>query len=146
MSQPSISEYFTLGRSGLRVSRLSLGVMTFGTEWGWGSDKAAAQSIFDHYVEAGGNFIDTADAYTNGTSEKWLGEFVRARGLRDHLVLATKFTFNLGERNANKSTKAVIGVAILIVLSLVLYELRSNRIIHTSSAPPAITQMMPATA
>jgi len=51
-----------------------------------------------------------------------------------------------GERNANKSTKAVIGVAILIVLSLVLYELRSNRIIHTSSAPAAITQMMPATA
>jgi aryl-alcohol dehydrogenase-like predicted oxidoreductase len=96
-----MSQYFTLGRSGLRVSRLSLGVMTFGTEWGWGSDKASAQAIFDQYVDAGGNFLDTADVYTNGTSETWLGEFVRARNLRDHLVLASKFTFNLGERNAN---------------------------------------------
>lgn len=97
----SNTAYYTLGRSGLRVSRLSLGVMTFGTEWGWGSDKAAAQAIFDAYVDAGGNFIDTADVYTNGTSETWLGEFVKARGLRDELVLATKFTFNLGERNPN---------------------------------------------
>lgn len=101
MSQLASHPYYTLGRSGLRVSRLALGVMTFGTEWGWGADKAAAQAIFDQYVEAGGNFIDTADAYTNGTSETWLGEFVKARGLRDHLVLATKFTFNLGERNPN---------------------------------------------
>ncbi|HET9960307.1 MAG TPA: aldo/keto reductase [Polyangiaceae bacterium] len=97
----TISDYYTLGRSGLRVSRLSLGVMTFGTEWGWGSAKPEAQRVFDVYVEAGGNFIDTADAYTNGTSELWLGEFVRARSLRDQLVIASKFTFNLGERNAN---------------------------------------------
>jgi aryl-alcohol dehydrogenase-like predicted oxidoreductase len=93
--------HFTLGRSGLRVSRLSLGAMTFGTDWGWGSDRAAAQRIFDDYVEAGGNFIDTADVYTNGSSETLLGEFVKARGLRDQLVLASKFTFNLGDRNAN---------------------------------------------
>ena len=92
---------FTLGRSGLRVSRLSLGAMTFGTEWGWGSDRAATQRIFDQYVDAGGNFIDTADVYTNGTSERWLGEFVQARGLRDQLVLASKFSFNLGEKNGN---------------------------------------------
>src|SRR5258708_388456 len=88
MSQPS---YYTLGKSGLRVSRLALGVMTFGTEWGWGSDKAAAQRIFGAYVEHGGNFIDTADAYTGGTSERWLGEF--ARGQRDRLVIASKYTF-----------------------------------------------------
>jgi len=93
--------YYTLGRSGLRVSRLALGAMTFGTEWGWGSDKAATQRIFDTYVEHGGNFIDTADVYTNGTSERWLGEFTQARGLRDQLVLASKYSFNLGERNAN---------------------------------------------
>jgi aryl-alcohol dehydrogenase-like predicted oxidoreductase len=97
----SIDTYFTLGRSGLRVSRLSLGAMTFGTEWGWGSDKAAARRIFDVYVDQGGNFIDTADVYTGGTSESWLGEFVAERGLRDQLVLATKYTFNMGEHNAN---------------------------------------------
>ncbi|RQP24349.1 aldo/keto reductase [Piscinibacter terrae] len=93
--------YYTLGRTGLRVSRLSLGVMTFGTEWGWGSDKSAARRIFDSYVEHGGNFIDTADVYTNGTSETWLGEFVKERGLRDQLVIASKYTFNLGDKNAN---------------------------------------------
>ncbi|WP_148715915.1 aldo/keto reductase [Chitinolyticbacter meiyuanensis] len=97
----AIDRYYTLGRTGLRVSRLSLGVMTFGTEWGWGSDKAAAQRVFDLYLDAGGNFFDTADAYTNGTSESWLGEFVAARQARDQVVLASKFTFNLGERNAN---------------------------------------------
>jgi aryl-alcohol dehydrogenase-like predicted oxidoreductase len=93
--------YFTLGRSGLRVSRLSLGTMTFGTEWGWGSDKVAAQRVFDAYVENGGNFVDTADVYTNGTSESWLGEFIRAGKLRDQIVVASKYTFNLAERNAN---------------------------------------------
>jgi aryl-alcohol dehydrogenase-like predicted oxidoreductase len=98
MSQPT---YYTLGRSGLRVSRLSLGVMTFGTEWGWGSERNAAQRIFDQYLDAGGNFIDTADTYTNGTSESWLGDFVKARQTRDQVVLASKFTFNLQERNAN---------------------------------------------
>jgi len=96
-----LDSYFTLGRSGLRVSRLSLGAMTFGTEWGWGADRAATQRIFDQYVDAGGNFIDTADVYTNGTSERWLGEFVKARQARDQLVLASKFTFNLGEKNGN---------------------------------------------
>jgi len=93
--------YYTLGRTGLRVSRLALGVMTFGTEWGWGSDKSDAQRMFDLYMDAGGNFFDTADAYTNGTSETWLGEFVKARGARDQAVIASKFTFNLGERNPN---------------------------------------------
>ncbi|SMC22345.1 Predicted oxidoreductase [Andreprevotia lacus DSM 23236] len=91
----STQAYYTLGRSGLRVSRLSLGTMTFGTEWGWGADKAAAQRLFDAYLDAGGNFIDTADVYTGGTSEQWLGDFVAARKARDQVVLATKFTFNL---------------------------------------------------
>ncbi|MBA2672566.1 aldo/keto reductase [Ramlibacter sp.] len=97
----SLDTYYTLGRSGLRVSRLSLGAMTFGTEWGWGSDKRDAQRIFDAYVDHGGNFVDTADVYTDGTSETWLGEFVAARQLRDRMVLASKYTFNLADRNAN---------------------------------------------
>ncbi|TIT59915.1 MAG: aldo/keto reductase, partial [Mesorhizobium sp.] len=58
--------YYTLGNSGLRVSRIALGTMTFGTEWGWGADRETARSMFDAYVEAGGNFFDTADLYTNG--------------------------------------------------------------------------------
>ncbi|HKX39811.1 MAG TPA: aldo/keto reductase [Burkholderiaceae bacterium] len=93
--------YHTLGRSGLRVSRLSFGAMTFGTEWGWGSDKNASQRMFDTYLDSGGNFIDTADVYTNGTSERWVGEFVKARQARDRVVLASKYTFNLGDRNPN---------------------------------------------
>lgn len=69
----SLNTYYTLGRSGLRVSRLSLGTMTFGTEWGWGADEDTARQIFNTYVDAGGNFIDTADGYTSGTSEAWIG-------------------------------------------------------------------------
>ena len=97
----AINHYYTLGRSGLRVSRLALGTMTFGTEWGWGADKDAARTMFDRYVEAGGNFIDTADVYTQGTSETWLGEFIAARGLRDKLVLATKFSHPVDPGNPN---------------------------------------------
>ena len=97
----ALNEYYTLGRSGLRVSRLALGAMTFGSEWGWGAEKKGAKELFDHYVDAGGNFIDTADLYTNGTSEQWLGEFVKDRALRDKVVIATKFTFNAEPGNPN---------------------------------------------
>ncbi|TIT02443.1 aldo/keto reductase [Mesorhizobium sp.] len=93
--------YYTLGNSGLRVSRLALGTMTFGTEWGWGADRETARAMFDAYVEAGGNFFDTADLYTGGTSESWLGEFVAERGLRDKAVIATKFTMNSDPGNPN---------------------------------------------
>lgn len=93
--------YYTLGNSGLRVSRLALGTMTFGTAWGWGADKETASAMFDAYVEAGGNFFDTADLYTAGTSEAWLGEFVSQRGLRDKAVIATKFTMNAEPGNPN---------------------------------------------
>jgi aryl-alcohol dehydrogenase-like predicted oxidoreductase len=64
----AMNEYVTLGRSGLRVSPLALGTMTFGTEWGTGSDEAESRAIFDRYLEHGGNSIDTADGYTKGTS------------------------------------------------------------------------------
>lgn len=90
----SLDAYVTLGRSGLRVSPLCLGTMTFGTEWGWGSEEEVARAVFNHYVEAGGNFIDTANVYTEGHSEELLGKFISDRGLRNCLVLATKFTFN----------------------------------------------------
>jgi aryl-alcohol dehydrogenase-like predicted oxidoreductase len=97
----SLQDYVTLGRSGLRVSPLSLGTMTFGTEWGWGSDEAQAREIFDKYVEQGGNFVDTANMYTGGKSEQMVGKFIGEKKLRDRIVLATKFTFNSEQGNPN---------------------------------------------
>ena len=82
--------YRLLGKSGLRVSEFCLGTMTFGEDWGWGSSKDEAKKIYDAFREAGGNFIDTANIYTNGTSESFLGEFFK--GHRESVVLATKFT------------------------------------------------------
>ncbi len=82
--------YRLLGRSGLRVSELCLGTMTFGEDWGWGSSQDESRQILDAFLEAGGNFIDTANIYTNGTSETLLGEFLKAD--RDRVVLATKYT------------------------------------------------------
>ncbi len=96
-----ISEYVTLGRSGLKVSALCLGTMTFGEDWGWGSSESTAREIFDAYIDRGGNFLDTADGYTNGASEKLLGKFVKASKNRDKLVIATKFTFNAEAGNPN---------------------------------------------
>ncbi|UMO99796.1 aldo/keto reductase [Amycolatopsis sp. EV170708-02-1] len=86
----TLDTYRLLGRSGLRVSPLALGAATFGTEWGWGAEQDEARKLFDRYVERGGNFIDTANTYTNGSSERLLGEFARDR--RESLVLATKYT------------------------------------------------------
>ncbi|NEW28110.1 aldo/keto reductase [Nocardia cyriacigeorgica] len=86
----TLDTYRTLGRSGLRVSPLSLGTMTFGADWGWGADKDEARKIFDTYTDRGGNFIDTASQYTDGSSEQLLGEFTAAN--RESLVLATKYT------------------------------------------------------
>lgn len=89
-SNITLDSYRLLGRSGLRVSPVCLGTMTFGTDWGWGADAEEARRIFDIYVDRGGNFIDTANEYTNGTSEQFIGEF--ARGQRERLVIATKYT------------------------------------------------------
>jgi aryl-alcohol dehydrogenase-like predicted oxidoreductase len=82
--------YRLLGKSGLRVSELCLGTMTFGEDWGWGSSQDESRQVLDAFLEAGGNFIDTANIYTNGTSETLLGEFLK--GDRDRAVLATKYT------------------------------------------------------
>jgi aryl-alcohol dehydrogenase-like predicted oxidoreductase len=83
-------DYQLLGRSGLRVSEMCLGTMTFGEDWGWGATKDEARRIYEAYRNAGGNFIDTANIYTGGTSERFVGEFIA--GHRDEVVLATKYT------------------------------------------------------
>jgi aryl-alcohol dehydrogenase-like predicted oxidoreductase len=82
--------YRLLGNSGLRVSEAALGTMTFGDDWGWGAAKDEARKVYDAFREAGGNFIDTANMYTNGTSESFLGEFIN--GHRESVVVATKYT------------------------------------------------------
>jgi len=100
MGTRELNHFRLLGHSGLRVSPLCLGTMTFGTEHGWGADKEESRRILDRYLERGGNFIDTANFYTGGTSETWLGEFLKGR--REAAVLATKFTLNMrpGDPNA----------------------------------------------
>jgi aryl-alcohol dehydrogenase-like predicted oxidoreductase len=95
----TLDTYRLLGRSGLRVSPLALGAMTFGTDWGWGADAQEARRIFDIYVDRGGNFIDTANQYTNGTSETFVGEFAAEK--RDQLVIATKYTLPLRPTDPN---------------------------------------------
>ena len=97
-----LNSYITLGNSGLRVSPFCLGTMTFGEDWGWGSSVADAQSILARYLERGGNFIDTANFYTKGHSEKIIGDFISSgRVRRDHVVLATKFFGNLYRGDPN---------------------------------------------
>jgi aryl-alcohol dehydrogenase-like predicted oxidoreductase len=96
-----LDEYVTLGRSGLRVSPLCLGTMTFGTEWGWGADEELSRAMFNRYLEKGGNFVDTADVYTNGKSEQLVGKFLQETKTRDKVVLATKFTFSGESGNPN---------------------------------------------
>lgn len=95
----STMNYQLLGRSGLRVSALCLGAMTFGEDWGWGSPKEEAKKIYDTFREAGGNFIDTANLYTQGTSERFVGEFITFH--REEVVLATKYTNAAPGKDAN---------------------------------------------
>ena len=92
-------KYKLLGKSGLRVSELCLGAMTFGEDWGWGADKKEARAMFDAFVDAGGNFVDTANIYTNGTSETFVGEFIKEQ--REKIVLATKYTNALTQGDPN---------------------------------------------
>ena len=109
----ALDHYVTLGRSGLRVSPLCLGAMTFGEDLGWGSSVEESQQIMDGYLAAGGNFIDTANFYTRSHSEKIIGDHLgRHPAKRDRLVIATKFSGNLypGDPNAGGSgRKAILG-------------------------------------
>lgn len=106
----SLRDYRTLGASGLRVSPLCLGTMTFGLDWGWGSDVATSHAILTRYLEAGGNFLDTANIYTKGHAEVILGDYFQARGGRDRVVLATKFGGNLypGDPNGGGAGRKAI--------------------------------------
>jgi aryl-alcohol dehydrogenase-like predicted oxidoreductase len=90
-----LDSYRLLGRSGLRVSPLALGTMTFG----WGADRDAARAIFDAYVGRGGNFVDTANGYANGTAEEMVGEFAESR--REELVIATKYSMPMRSGDPN---------------------------------------------
>jgi aryl-alcohol dehydrogenase-like predicted oxidoreductase len=91
--------YKLLGRSGLRVSELCLGTMTFGEDWGFGASREESRRVFDAFVEHGGNFIDTANIYTNGTSERLVGEFVAPN--RGRFVVATKYTLSTSPDDPN---------------------------------------------
>ena len=96
--------YKLLGKSGLRVSELCLGGMTFGQDWGnmlAGASKEESKKMFEHFVEAGGNFIDTANVYQNGSSEKYIGEFIAPE--REKFVLATKYTISTNPDDPNAS-------------------------------------------
>jgi aryl-alcohol dehydrogenase-like predicted oxidoreductase len=83
-------KYRLLGKSGLQISEAALGTMTFGDEWGWGSLKDEVRRVYETYREAGGSFIDTANLYTGGTSDKFVGAFIKDH--RESVVLATKYS------------------------------------------------------
>ncbi len=92
----ALNDYVTIGHSGLRVSPMCLGAMTFGQELGWGSTEEESKAVVDRFLERGGNFIDTANVYTFGHAEKIIGDHLgRVPSKRDRLVLATKFYGNL---------------------------------------------------
>ncbi|WP_432198182.1 aldo/keto reductase [Streptomyces sp. bgisy027] len=97
-----LDTYYTLGRSGLRVSRLALGTMTFAQD-GWGCDRDTAGKILDVYLDAGGNFVDTADIYSSGASEEVTGALIAERGIRDKIVLSTKFTLGVQPGDPNSA-------------------------------------------
>ncbi|BCY10091.1 aldo/keto reductase [Actinoplanes sp. L3-i22] len=101
-----MNDYYLLGRSGLRVSRLALGTMNFGVDGfhaAYGKTEEEAEPIFRRYVESGGNFIDTADFYTAGESERILGRLIAAAGNRERLVLTSKFTNTVDPADPNAS-------------------------------------------
>ncbi len=114
MTIPSLATYSLLGRSGLRVSPLCLGAMTFGTDWGWGAPRETVFALLDGYVAAGGNFVDTADLYTNGTSERLIGEWFAERKNRERVVLATKYTFagKPGDPNSGGNSRRALRTAL----------------------------------
>ena len=106
----SLTNYRTLGRSGLRVSPFCLGAMTFGEDWGWGAPVAESEALLSRFIERGGNFIDTANGYTKGHSEAIIGDFFARRRRRDRAVIATKFSTNMyvGDPNGGGASRKTI--------------------------------------
>ena len=128
-----IMRFKLLGNSGLRVSELALGTMTFGEQNADGvADKSVSRKLFDAFIEAGGNFIDTANDYTGGTSETHLGEFIASTGERDRFIVATKYTANMrpddpnGGGNSRKSMVQSVEAS-LKRLQTDYIDLRSDR-------------------
>jgi aryl-alcohol dehydrogenase-like predicted oxidoreductase len=110
----ALTDYVTLGSSGLRVSPLCLGAMTFGEEWGWGTAVPESEAILARFLDRGGNFLDTANGYTLGHSETIIGEyFARNGGRRDRVVIATKFFTNLfpGDPNGGGASRKSLSAA-----------------------------------
>jgi aryl-alcohol dehydrogenase-like predicted oxidoreductase len=109
-------KYKTLGRSGLRVSEICFGAMGFGEEWTWGASKEESKKLYDTFINAGGNFIDTANKYTDGTSEKYLGEFIKSE--REKIVLASKYTLTTNPKeptasgNSRKNMMQALGASL----------------------------------
>ncbi|MEQ8318231.1 MAG: aldo/keto reductase [Phycisphaerales bacterium] len=108
-----LTDYITLGRSGLRVSPFCLGTMTFGKEWGWGSDVETSNEVIRTFLDAGGNFLDTANMYTKGHSEVVIGDYFDSgpgKGNRDRVVIATKFLGNMypGDPNGGGASRKTI--------------------------------------
>ena len=104
----ALDHYVTLGRSGLRVSPLCLGAMTFGEEWGWGASVADSEAMIARFLERGGNFIDTANGYTLGHTETIIGNHIgHERSRRDRVVIATKFFTNMypGDPNGGGASR-----------------------------------------
>jgi aryl-alcohol dehydrogenase-like predicted oxidoreductase len=107
----ALTEYVTLGRSGLRVSPFCLGAMTFGEDWGWGSSVSESEALMARFFERGGNFLDTANVYTRGHSEKIIGDYLgHDRSRRERVVIATKFYGNLylGDPNGGGASRKAI--------------------------------------
>ncbi|HEY6311199.1 MAG TPA: aldo/keto reductase [Streptosporangiaceae bacterium] len=116
--------YTLLGNSGLRVSELALGTMTFGTDWGWGASETESAKQFELFAEAGGTLIDTANRYTNGSAESILGDLLSAD--RDHFVVGTKYSLNTrdGDLNAGGNHRKNLVQA----LEASLRRLRTDRV------------------
>lgn len=130
-------KYIPFGKTGLRVSQVALGTGNFGTGWGYGADPDTAESIFNAYDEAGGNFIDTADVYQFGQSEELLGKLLQGR--RENFVLATKFTSG-SVPNANRLVTGNSRKAMMASVEASLKRLKTDRIdIYWAHHPDEIT-------
>jgi aryl-alcohol dehydrogenase-like predicted oxidoreductase len=138
----STVRYRTFGRSGLRVSELFLGTMTFGEDWGWGASVEECRKLFTAYAEAGGNVIDTANRYTEGSSERIVGELLGAD--RDRFVVSTKYTLTNDESDPNASGNH--RKSLVRSLEQSLTRLRTDRIdllwVHIWDPATPIEEMM----